>query len=452
MAFLQIKSTNPNLSFLLKKNPASGLVARGIRKGVLFGYYSDEGQTFNVFFRDAFNEISYPESKAQEFEYVNITRYSSAQFIINAFAEFLRDPLKKPTELDIDSDYDNLLIVNMVHLSSNRILAAFIQHFAGTCSIEAEIIAKRYYRITFQTKRSLHYLLNLVNLFAAFVVLKNKTEYLSLDENTIEKYFSSLSVIDPPYFIRYHFKIELLRSKRMFDTYKPLLDTSSLYPLEIFQGDTNRIRFDFIEAHINLTANIVDVGCGEGRFVKAFAPKLSKGKTYYAIDTNEELRLTLEKKIKHKGITNACVLESIEDFFTGAAIYALEKFLQSGTDCKQPISDLPEDTYEFILGEVIEHMPIEEAETLIKKCLNFKHTGSIIITTPNKDFNHHYFNDGEELRHSDHMFEFTANEFKTWLDQMIDSSFCYETFNIGDKVNGIPLTLGAVVRRKPNGE
>ena len=82
MAFLQLRSTNPNFSFLLKKNPASSMIAKELRKGVLFGYYSDAGQTFNAYFRDAFNEISYPEYKDQEFEYVNSTRYSSAQFVL----------------------------------------------------------------------------------------------------------------------------------------------------------------------------------------------------------------------------------------------------------------------------------------------------------------------------------------------------------------------------------
>ena len=71
MAFLQLKSTNPDLSCMIRKNPATGLLARDLRRGTLFGYCSvNDPQTYNIFFRDAFNEISYPEYKDQEFEYI----------------------------------------------------------------------------------------------------------------------------------------------------------------------------------------------------------------------------------------------------------------------------------------------------------------------------------------------------------------------------------------------
>ena len=60
MAIVQMKSTNPNYSFLLKKNPSTGMLLRSTRKGMAYGWYTD-ALTFNVYFKDADNQISYKQ-------------------------------------------------------------------------------------------------------------------------------------------------------------------------------------------------------------------------------------------------------------------------------------------------------------------------------------------------------------------------------------------------------
>ena len=47
MAIVQIKSTHPNFSFLIKKNPNSGMMLRSIHKGVAYGWYTDK-QTYDI--------------------------------------------------------------------------------------------------------------------------------------------------------------------------------------------------------------------------------------------------------------------------------------------------------------------------------------------------------------------------------------------------------------------
>jgi len=76
MAIVQIRSTNPQLSFLIKKNPNSGMILRSIRKGMAYGWYTDE-QTFNVYFKDADNEVSYKQHEQENFEYLNVSRYNT---------------------------------------------------------------------------------------------------------------------------------------------------------------------------------------------------------------------------------------------------------------------------------------------------------------------------------------------------------------------------------------
>jgi hypothetical protein len=468
MAFLQIKSTNPYFSYLIKKNPASGLVAKVLRKGVIFGYYSmpegeyqlppsididlitqplekknytDIGQTYNVYFRDAFNDISYPEYKDQEFEYVNATRFSSAQFILNALADLLRDAFRKrDPEHDPDDEYETTLFCNMVRLDSQRTLTAFTKNFSEVCDIKAEEVAHKYYQITITTKKSLYYLINLTNLFSAFTVIRNKSEYLFLDETTIEKYLGALSVIDPPYFIRYNFKVELLDPQKggnkTFKKYKTLLETSSHYPIKMVQGDTVQMRMDAIENELGFSHHIVDVGCGEGRYIWPFTRKMLKGKNYYAIDTNEECRNSVARKIRLREITNAYVFDSVDSFIEDT---------------------LTAEKFDFVLGEVIEHMSFEEATQLVIKCLGLRYLNSLILTTPNADFNQYYFDD-KDMRHPDHKFEFTEEEFKTWIEKIKDHfrsvvlapmpftrlQLDVKYLEIGDKVDGRPVTLGAV--------
>ena len=426
MAFLQLKSMNPKLSYLIRKNPSSGLFAREFRQGVVFGYFSHDEQTYNVYFRDSFTALSYPEYKGQEFEYVNATRYNSAQFVLNALSDVFRDALKKrDEELDPDDKYTTDLFINMMRLGgSARIIEAFKFHFSSMCSFEIEEVAHKSFRIKISTTKSLFYLLNIINLFAAFNVLRNKTEYFHLDEGSISKYFSSLYVIDAPYFIRYHFKVNLLRNNKVFKQYKPLLEKSEHYPIEMVFGDAARMRRDMVESQLNFSNHIVDIGCGEGVYVLSFNRRMLKGNKYYAIDKDESCRNSVFKKIRIKRLVNVVVLDSIDSFLK-------ETLDDNGIKI------------DFILAELIEHMSLTEATDLVTLCLKHERCNSVILTTPNRDFNKFFSDECErDLRHPDHQFEFTSAEFNEWLDTL---SASIKRIDIGDKVEGIPMTFGAVL-------
>lgn len=429
MAFLQITSTNPNLSYLIKKNPTSGLVAKKSRKGHLFGYFSFESSTqYNVYFRDSFTEISYPEYKDQQFEYINATRYSSAQFSLTAISEFFRDAFKKrDVELDPDDTYTTTLSINMVKVERKRILYAFINQFSSICTIAVDEVAHKTYRIRLTTHKSLFFLLNVTNLLMACIVIHNKTEYYHLDEGTIEKYLSALTVIDAPYFIRYHLKTSLLRDKKYFAKYKTLLEKSEHSTFEMCRGDSSVMRLDMIKSKINFSNHIVDVGCGDAPYLEFLTKRMLQSNRYFAIDVDAEQRSQVTKRVRIKSIPNVTVLSTIDEF------------LATSID-----GDVKVD---FLLSEVIEHMSLEEAETIISKCLNYARCNSVIITTPNYSFNQFFFDAGEkEFRHLDHKFEFTAEDFKTWISKFL-TPHSYEFIEIGDKVNGISISLGAFVQK-----
>jgi 2-polyprenyl-3-methyl-5-hydroxy-6-metoxy-1,4-benzoquinol methylase len=420
MAFLQIKSDNPDLSFILKKNPSSGMLVKGLRRGTLFGYFSDS-DTYNIYFRDSYTELSYPEYKDQRFEYINTTRYNSNQFILNAFTELIRDAYKKQSIHDVDG-YTNSVICNLVFIANTRVLDFFKTKFSDI-DLEYEEAGHKQYRIIFKSKNSLYFLLNTINIFALFNVIRNDNEYLYLDESVAEKYTTSLDVVDAPYYIRYLFKISLFRSERLFAKYKSRLETSERYPIVLEHGDTLTMRKAAISKHLDLNYPLIDLGCGEGSYVSAFAPKLHEV-AYYAIDIDDECRSRVEHRVTKKELKNVHILESLDECL--------------------PIL---EQSSQVLCTEVIEHMPEQEARLLIQKCLDHPKIHKVILTTPNVSFNTHYF-DEDKFRHLDHVFEYSKQEFITWLSKLSQDEFELDVFDIGDKVAGEATTLGAVFRRK----
>src|SRR5579875_1307991 len=113
MAIVQLKSSNPAFSFIIRKNPATGMLIREIRKGFGYGWFSDEG-TYNVYFKDADNDVSYKQDKDEQFEYLNTTRYNSPLAILNIVNEYFDHVLKKKSEQDTHT-FTNELFIPLVN-------------------------------------------------------------------------------------------------------------------------------------------------------------------------------------------------------------------------------------------------------------------------------------------------------------------------------------------------
>jgi len=95
MSIVQLKSNNEDFSFIIKKNPNSGLVAKDLKKGVVFGFFTKgDENSFNIYFKDGSDEVSFPQYEGESFEYLNTSRYNSASFVVNAIYEMLRSAFK----------------------------------------------------------------------------------------------------------------------------------------------------------------------------------------------------------------------------------------------------------------------------------------------------------------------------------------------------------------------
>ena len=426
MAIIQLHSDNPNLSWIIEKNPATGMTLKSLRQGTLFGWFGKENTSYNILFRDGQDEVSYKSHPDEDFEYLNASRYNYTLFIVNAIDDFLRTAFKKRNEKDLESVYTNSFFINMMNIKNKRIVDNFNNYFLNEFKIESELIVGNNYKIKITTKKSIHELINYLSLFSIFNAILNDEMHFIADL-LVKKYISCMNIIDAPYFIRYLFKVKCIPSKSLFEECKPILENSKRDKIELSFGDTWLGRKDFIVKNLSFQNNILEIGCGEGRYITLIAQKLKEEKQYFAIDTNEEVLKNAQRRTENKNLENVMFYKSLEEFLDIG-------YTENRTEC--------------IITEVIEHMSIEESKKLLEKAFKITSIDKFIITTPNSSFNKFYLFEDEEKRHEDHKFEFNKEDFKKFIEDCIgDLIFKAEFFDVGDKVNGISCTSGCVIAK-----
>ncbi|GKS13069.1 hypothetical protein YDYSY3_40690 [Paenibacillus chitinolyticus] len=419
MAIVQLSSTNPQFSYLIRKNPESGMLLRPVRKGIAYGWYTGEN-TFNVYFKDADNEISYKQHDKEEFEYLNVSRYNTPLFPLNAWNEFFTAPLKIRDERDSEG-FTHTVRIPMIHIEMIRYIHFFEKHLPDF-SFEIAHQAHRTYSLTVTTGLSLYHLLHAVSVLCLFLSTFGN-EYIDISDLLLEKYIRSVQVIDAPFYIRSLFVRNFLHSRERFKKYKGELEKTDRYEIDFDFGGTGHQRRTFIRGQLPFDKAVLDIGCGEGFYAIPFASKLED--TYYAVDIDEEALETVTRKARAKELDNLVPLPSIGHF--------LDQYNGEKVD--------------VILTEVIEHMSPEEAQALILQVCAEVDFDRFIITTPNADFNSFYELDG--YRHPDHKWEMGEKEFGQWIGGFIEAAGCRaEPAAIGDGVNSIRTTQGVILTKK----
>jgi small RNA 2'-O-methyltransferase len=420
MAIFQLRSLNPRFSFVVQKNPLSGMLLKNVRKGKAFGWFSDD-HTYNVYFKDGDNEVSYPKEKEEPFEYLNVSRYNTPLFPLNAVSDYFNSASKKLHEVDLPG-LENEIMVNLVHIENKRYLAFFRHHFPDF-QLEWEELAHQNYRITIKTQKTIYELLNYSNSLFLFLSLMNRNNLFDMTDDTIEKYIRNLNVIDAPFFIRYLFARNVLTKKDRFRRFKVSLEETSQYEIDFAFGNTATQRKDWITHHLKFELPIIDIGCGEGAYTIPYSKKIAP-LFVHAIDIDEGAREKVRQKALRQEIDTIILYDTLDHF--------LDNELEEKVD--------------VLLTEVVEHMSEEEAAELITKVVQKLNVNKLFLTTPNRDFNQFYQID---LRHDDHKWEMDEVEFKAWLGTIIPADG-WDLFyqGIGDKVNGIHTTQGVIISRK----
>ena len=431
MAFLQLRSNNPKLSYLIAKNPSSGMLFRSIRKGYGSGWFSQNDTCYNIFFKDEMDAISYGYGGEDGYEFLDTTRFNSAMFVNNAIQEYFRSCFK--LQEDDKEGYNNEVFINMINITNKNYVNFFKQYFTDT-DVEFINIIDTVYSVRIKTNKSIYYLMNFVAVFGIMVSMSNIEEKVFVQDDLLKKYINSINVINAPYFIRYLFKARFLFNKSDFDKFKESLE---LPGISLTYGDNFIERKRFVKSCITPGVNIFDVGCGEGNYLFDISKKMDENLLYLGVDTDKEVIESVAHKVKKRELNNVVLFDSVKDAY------------------QSPL--FQDNKYQCILTEVLEHLEFKDAVKLLKGILENDNITKVIVTTPNFNFNENYHSNGNDLnedgtlrifRHNDHKFELKSQDFYITMQSLIvPSKYKLSFYGVGDSVNDVYTTNGCIIEK-----
>lgn len=404
MAFLTLESNNPQFSFIINKNPNNPekAIAKEIRQGCAVGWFPNNNpQKFCVRFIDPPQSMSYNKAA---YEYLDVTALSSSSAYSNIIKEVFNSVLKVDNPLDTN-DFQCVVTLGFIKCY-RRFLEQFSKFFGERITYEEQ--AKFIYRVQFSTS-SIRESIHITNLFCVFMMLNDEDQYVDVSEDMVGKYIKSVQAVKCPYYIANLFKVQLLRSEKLFKTYASTLASACTEDVKFQFGSIFEARKKWIENHLVLKNNIVDIGAGD-TFNYGYLSKRIKG-LYYPVDKDLSVRETIKRKVSNKKFDN--VVDPVENW--------------------DSVKDLLEGNTEVLLTEVLEHNTIKEAKELLLSVINHEHVRSLLVTLPLLNFNQYYLIEDGALRHEDHQWELT-NEIEQDLNSLLSNTngITYKWSLVGD--------------------
>lgn len=176
---------------------------------------------------------------------------------------------------------------------------------------------------------------------------------------------------------------------------------------------------------------VADLGCAEAKFVK-FLRAIATVRTIYAVDID---RYSLDEE----GGRNAEPI--LFDYMRGRLHGPLDTYLLLGDVTVPDSRFVGIDAVTCI--ELIEHLPVDKIQPFVDNVFGYMRPGHVIVTTPNREFNAIFQAAGRKtlpsgLRHWDHKFEWTRDEFEEWCKSACSKypDYSYTTEGIGKPPEG----------------
>lgn len=430
MAVMLIESTDPKLSFHLKKNPSTGLTAKRMRQGALAGWYPNyDTQKYALFFRDNTDSSSFSNDGKN---FTDMTRYASTYFVFHSLSTMFSSVLK----LDATQEsFKHQITIPSVQLRAEKTIS-YLNQFIGldlTVTKKSDGIdnfALYYVTVSFEGTFN-EFMMRTYILFYLLHADLHQSD-LGYMEGMIEKVTNILVELKSEYFLWYWFSKNIICREGTYNKLQGILGSnSSDGSIQMQFGGTQQQRKAYVDSHMDFKNDVLDIGCGEGYFLLPYAKKLGNGKTITGVDKDARLVSGIARKVEDRKQEDKVILHtSMDDFY----------------------ASYDNSVKDIICVEVIEHMPEKDAFNLLREALMKVRFRKAIITTPNREFNQ-FYKTMVGFRHDDHHFEFNNTEFEKFIQSVVDSIWMesdpyhwdIEYQPVGDVVNGISMAQAVVI-------
>jgi 3' terminal RNA ribose 2'-O-methyltransferase Hen1 len=172
--------------------------------------------------------------------------------------------------------------------------------------------------------------------------------------------------------------------------------------------------------------SVIDIGCGEGNLLNF----LVRERQFEKIAGTDVSVVALERAAKKLKLDEADdIMKNRITLFQSSLTYKDTRFAGFDAAC---------------VIEVIEHLDIPRLAAFERVLFEYAKPRSVVLTTPNREYNVKYENVGEDgLRHGDHRFEWTREEFHKWAAKTAEKfSYTVRFSEIGEADE----TLGAATQ------
>ena len=173
--------------------------------------------------------------------------------------------------------------------------------------------------------------------------------------------------------------------------------------------------------------SVIDIGCGEGNLLCL----LVKERQFVRIAGTDVSYRALERAKEKLKLDRGDSMPERIRLFQGSLMYKDSRFKGYDAAC---------------IIEVIEHLDLPRLAAFERVLFEFTRPPVVVLTTPNREYNTKYGSiDDGNLRHSDHRFEWTREEFHTWAARAAEKyGYTVRFSEIGDsdEALGAPTQMG----------
>ncbi len=443
MGFIIFTSDNKDFSYVIRKNPATSPHIRKVRKGFCMGKFHEK--SYVIRFIDEIDQVSFPKHKSDTHDYLPYMQYCAPILMTCCCKEMLGTAMNHNNEIDIVTY--NKVEQGIIKLSIRAVnLIKKLNNFVVNYKIELIDIdsTKGLYSISiYSNDTSISELLQYCY-FVGYILNCMTFGYGEKpDKHGLDKIIKIMNNVKIPYYIRYLYKMYMI-VKEDFMRVKKELEGSD--DINMIFGNTQTQRYDCIAQHViefcescknnGKNIHIIDIGCGEGYYVRNLL-NLMKKKNYqmqyhaHDIDPDEMNKIIM--------------IKNSDEIYSSLNCYnTLESLIQKFSN------KMDDNQVMIIFTEVIEHIPVDQVEEFMIKLIKFIDFNKMLITTPDHTFNQYYSKELGEMRDADHKQEFTKQQFCDFMDNVLTKTGLGEKIKteylmIGDCIKGISTSQGILI-------